>query len=938
MGRKLYYVARNVMEGRIKMNLKKLSLNGTWRMDYLGIEPYLSEEEPCFMEENKGYVVENAVPRYWEDMCDEFRKTELHTKLNWNPLYTLQRYPQAGYVPDMALPNVLGTFVYERHFYIEQCCQTGTIELFVGGVQNRISAWLNGNFLGCHEGYSSSFCFSIPPSTLNEGENRIVLVVSNSRLRGYMQRPVSGLTSRAANECTGGIYGDVEIRIYEDGLKAVWVSTEENCEAFTVYTEGAIDREKQVSILDGQLVLCTLQIPAGQSQVTISAEPYTLWSPDMPKRYRVEVRTESQCISCMFGIRYLRADGTRLYLNGQPYIFRGVCEHCYHPITVHPVRDKLYYRNVIKTMKKLGFNAIRFHTYVPMAEYLEAADELGILIEIETPNNTSYDEWCDIVRFTRAYTSPVIYSSGNEMTIDEEYIEHLRACAKVVHEEGHALFSPMSAMRGVEYVSFGDCRVDVPFSHNPKRLAVLGEFCDVYNSYALRLTSYESDRGDYKCLEERNAVYNKPLLSHEICIHGTYCDLSLKDRYKKSRIGDTELFVSVERHLEEKGLLERAPVYYRNSVAWQQLLRKHCFETLRRTKNFAGYDFLGDIDTHWHTFGYCVGMMNEFYELKPGETVENVLRYNSDVVLLADLPQCRNLTAGSELEIPIWVSDYGKEIKKANLTVMVLLEKEVYMSQQICCSDIRNGAVTELYKLLLHLPECDKPKKMELLVRLEGACVCAENRWDLYVFPETTDEQCANASVSSKVTVTAKMTADELLKKMYAGERVLLFGTEPFQSEETSFQISVAGRTNGHLATVIKDHVLLDELPHDGFCGWQFREMMNGGRAAILDLQQITYDPIIEIATSYKNAYKEAVMFEYQVGAGKLFVCTLGMQDTDPGARWLKRKILEYTAGNHFQPAVHISLAELSMLCTGEKKTNGVNENEALNKNDITMN
>jgi hypothetical protein len=41
-------------------------------------------------------------------------------------------------------------------------------------------------------------------------------------------------------------------------------------------------------------------------------------------------------------------------------------------------------------------------------------------------------------------------------------------------------------------------------------------------------------------------------------------------------------------------------------------IRKHCFEKLRAADRVAGYDFLGDINTHWHTFGYSVGMMDEF--------------------------------------------------------------------------------------------------------------------------------------------------------------------------------------------------------------------------------------------------------------------------------------------------------------------------------------
>ena len=279
---------------------------------------------------------------------------------------------------------------------------------------------------------------------------------------------------------------------------------------------------------------------------------------------------------------------------------------------------------MIRKQKQLGFNAIRFHTYVPPVEYMEAADELGILMEVETPNNTSLSEWEEIIRFCRRHPAVNLYSTGNELQIDDPYIEHLRSCADLVHRETDSLFSPMSAMRGIEYCFVDSETVEEPFCYNPRRLNELEKFCDLYNSYSLGLTSYFSASGTHEVLDERNAVYKKPLLSHEIGIHGTYIDLSLEERYKGTRIGDTEFMSSVRRHLENKGLLDRANLYYRNSAAWQQILRKHCFETVRRCETFSGFDFLGEIDTHGHTFGYCVGMMNEFYELKPGETAENV--------------------------------------------------------------------------------------------------------------------------------------------------------------------------------------------------------------------------------------------------------------------------------------------------------------------------
>ena len=84
--------------------------------------------------------------------------------------------------------------------------------------------------------------------------------------------------------------------------------------------------------------------------------------------------------------------------------------------------------------------------------------------EVETPNNTSYEEWRNIVNSCRHYASVCGYSLENEMMIDEDYIAHLNSCADYVHSESDALFSPMSAMRGIEYFSYGDCCAAPPSS------------------------------------------------------------------------------------------------------------------------------------------------------------------------------------------------------------------------------------------------------------------------------------------------------------------------------------------------------------------------------------------------------------------------------------------------------------------------------------------
>ena len=926
------------------MEYKCFSLNGDWTMAYLGAEAYTSEREPDVRLQDgadpvsDGFLIKDAVPAYWEDMTDKFRATRLHMYLRYNPLYTDQRYPQSGYVPDMALPNIVGSFAYSRTVNITAPIAAEEIRIFVGGAQNTVSSWINGHFLGRHEGYSSPFDLVVPKELLTVGANRVTLSVSNTRLSGYMGRPVSGCTSRAANECTGGIYGDVELRAYSSPLRDAWVNVCAGLESFEVNVELAYPAECSVTVSDGTSVLKRAKIEKGGGRVAISTDGLTLWSPERPQRYTLTVECMGETLTRLVGIRRFEARGITTYLNGKPFFVRGICEHGYYPMTAHPEHDKKYYLKVIRRLKELGFNFIRFHTWVPVREYLEAADELGILIEVETPNNTTISEWADIVRYTRRYTAPVLYSSGNEMVIDEDYIEHLRAAAELVHRDNDALFSPMSAMRGIEYFTFGDDPVEEPFLHNARRLALLGEFADVYNTYSLGDVSYTSERGVPAEIDRRNAVYKKPLLTHEICINGTYCDLSLADRYRGTRIGDTRLFSSVEEHLGDKGLLDRAPIYFKNSSEWQRRLRKHCFETVRRSETFAGYDYLGDIDHHWHTFGYCVGMMNEFYELKPGESVENVRRYNADTVLLADLPRIVNFESGERFTAPILVSNYGEPIASARLDVVLKSADRVLYRREIRLRDIPAGSVTKLYEIDLNMPKCDTPSALTLSVRLSGGNTDVQNEWELYLFPRVADRSLKVASrTRGGAIVSSGMTAEELTRVLKSGEKVLIFGTEPFASARTNFQISLAGRTEGHLATYIDESPLMREFPHSGFCSWQFREMMNGGRSVLLDLPIADYSPVIEIASAYKNARREALIAEYRVGDGRLLVCGLALRDDDPGARWLKSLILTYADSDRFDPAPRLSFAELATLASLESIADTANANAARNANDITM-
>lgn len=913
------------------MNYASFSLNGAWDMFYQS-DKYASETVPAL---NHAYYepdpqVLNAVPGYWEDMKEQFKLTTFFGKLKINPEYGLQEYPIFSTAPDMALPNISGNFFYKRTIVCEDVPENAALHF--GGVQNSVLVWINDVYIGKHEGYSTPFEMEIPPKTLKKGENTVVLSVSNFRLKGYKDRPIVGLTSRAANECTGGITGDVELRFYKSPLRDVSLFVSDDCKLVTVKTDMKESATIKWEVADGEKVLKSGE---ADGDFSFDTEGLEYWSPENPKLYTLKISCgEGVCIQ-KFGVRKLKADGVHFKLNGKPYFLRGICEHCYFPETIHPNHDKTYYRSIIKSIKKLGFNFMRFHTYIPEEEYMQAADELGVVLHVECPNNTTIEEWEKIVKFCRKHPSVLIYCCGNELTIDDDFIKHLEKCARIVHENTDAIFSPHSAMHGVEYGWWDETKPLAdgvkaePFKHHPGKLEKLGKFSDMYSSYANGLLSYFALKDSHETLDSWSEAYNKPRVSHEICIDGTYTDLSLKDRYKDLRVGKTAMFSSIEKHLDEKGVLKKAPLYFKNSSEWQRRIRKHTFEKARMCNNLAGFDFLGPIDTHWHTFGYDVGMMNEFYELKPGETVENVLRYNSATVVIADFNKKYNYFENEEIAVPIYVSHFGEsDIENGEITVRLICENKVLKQEKILCKHIRNGVSEKVSECKLLMPESGEPRALKLHITLSGKGVYAENEWELYVFPKTKKEQKGNIVISDT------NNADELIKLLKDGKDVLLTGAGPFPSKPTTFRISLAGRTEGNLATVVSDHPALGNMPHEGFCSWQFAEMLEGGNAVIFETDGVPFNPIVEVVSTHKCVFRQSALSEFKVSGGRLVIAGFDFKENDPASSWLFSQLVSYMEGAEFNPEDTISEDDIKALANWQARRIEADTNFASNAND----
>jgi hypothetical protein len=172
---------------------------------------------------------------------------------------------------------------------------------------------------------------------------------------------------------------------------------------------------------------------------------------------------------------------------------------------------------------------------------------------------------------------------------------------------------------------------------------------------------------------------------------------------------------------------------------------------------------------------------------------------------------------------------------------------------------------------------------------------------------------------------------------MERGESVLLLGAGPFKSLPTTFRVGLAGRCSGNYATVIKSgHPAFEGLPHDGYCGWQFRRLLEGGAAVQLEAG-VPFDPVIDIASAVKHVIRQAMVFEYRIGKGRLMVCSFSFGKNDPAAVWLRDRLVSYVSGDRFKPSQSLTVEQLravinAPLVSGAKR----NANRARNPNDTS--
>jgi len=171
--------------------------------------------------------------------------------------------------------------------------------------------------------------------------------------------------------------------------------------------------------------------PDGVATVTLDAtlESPRLWSPDEPNLYEIglalfEDGAPKDEVVVPFGFRWYRFDVDEgFFLNGQRLQLRGVNRHQCYPGLGNAVPIPLQVKDA-ELIKDLGGNFVRLSHYPQHPAFLDACDQLGILVyeEIASWQYTGGEEFADnavtmmesMVRRDRNHPSVILWGLLNE--------------------------------------------------------------------------------------------------------------------------------------------------------------------------------------------------------------------------------------------------------------------------------------------------------------------------------------------------------------------------------------------------------------------------------------------------------------------------------------------------------------------------------------------
>lgn len=377
-----YPDASSALEGKADLSPFYMSLNGTWKFNWV----YKPDERPV------EFYKTNFDVSGWDD---------IKVPGNWElqgygtPIYTNIKYPHEKNPPYINHKhNPVGS--YRRTFDLPTSWKDREVYLHFEAGTSAMYIWVNGEKVGYSQVTKSPAEFNIT-KYLDKGENTIAIEVYRWSDGSYIEDQdfwrLSGFDRGIS------LYSTQQVRIQDFFVKAGLDEEYSNgvfdltVDVKNLLKKANVSNKVKVTLFDaadGIVYTETKDVTTSKvstSQVDFSKEVATplQWSAETPNLYKLVIELQDrkgrtlEATSANVGFRTVEIKNSQLLVNGKAVTVKGVDLHEHHHTMGHHV-DVATMLKDIEMMKKHNINSVRTSHYPHSTKWIELCDKYGLYL------------------------------------------------------------------------------------------------------------------------------------------------------------------------------------------------------------------------------------------------------------------------------------------------------------------------------------------------------------------------------------------------------------------------------------------------------------------------------------------------------------------------------------------------------------------------------
>lgn len=852
----------------------------------------------------------------------------------WYTSPKMEKYRQKGNVkiPFWLSPKKVyyGPAWYKKTISIPEDWQGKHISLYLERPHWETMVWVDDKKVGMRNTLATPHEYYLK-EMLTPGKHTLVIRVDN-RIKdidvGRDAHSISDNTQTNWNGMVGNIalkaYPDVfieKVQMYPDvSNKKVVLKGEVHSSATMPET---VQLELYAQSGNGErleTVVKNLQVDTGgefQTEYPMGDAPI-LWDEFQPHLYTMHLKARADHRvhekSVVFGMRDFSVDGKHFSINGRPIFLRGTLECAIFPLTGYPSTEVEDWKRIFKIIQDHGLNHMRFHSWCPPKAAFQAADELGVYIQVEASawanvgDGEPIDDWIfkeaeSIIENYGNHPSFVMMAYGNEPSGEnhEEYLARFVDHMKQL--DNRRLYTSGAGWPLLDNLDY--------YNHKGPRI----------QGWAEELRSVINARPpqtefDYNELIQKTPM---PYVSHEMgqwCVYPNFREMS-----KYTGVLRPKNFEIFKESLEDNHMGHLADSLVLASGKLQVLCYKADIEAALRTKDMAGFQLL-DLHDFPGQGTALVGILDPFWDEKGYVKPRDFREFNDITVPLARL-QKRIFRNNESLNAKVEIAHYGAEPLQQVTPLWQLTNSKgtVFFEGSLEKQNIPIGNGTRLGEITVNLNSIENPQKLTLAITVADKT----NRWDVWVYPSKKEAIPKVGKIKVVNRLDVQTTA--FLKN---GGKVLLSIRQGDVKPKKGGNIGVGfssifwntSWTKGqkpHTLGILcnPEHPALAEFPTEYHSNWQWWDAMSNSNAIVLDEFTPDLEPIVRLIDDWFENRRTALIFEAKIGKGKLLVSGIDLH-TDISKRLEAQQLLyslkKYMASEHFDPKISLETDEIRNL------------------------